>query len=175
MDIKGKRAIKNGESFDDVPQVPSSMKKWKFFVFGLCLVIAVFLFYFFKYRNVKDASSDDIIQSLLAEETKQEERAESRGTDKFQAVFVDNGQVYFGKITTRRTPFYRLENVFYFKQAPVTPDKKDQGPMLVKLGVETHGPEDFMEIHQDHILFIENLRADSEVTKAIEKYLEEKK
>ena len=38
---------------------------------------------------------------------------------------------------------------------------------LIKLGEELHEPEDLMIINKDNILFIENLKADSKIVKAI--------
>jgi len=38
---------------------------------------------------------------------------------------------------------------------------------LVKLGNELHGPEDQMSVNRDQILFIEKLKADSQVVKTI--------
>lgn len=91
----------------------------------------------------------------------------------YQAIFLDNGQVYFGKLVRREGDFYRLEDVFYFKQNSQTPGAaKDQNQdvSLSKLGSEVHGPEDFMEINRDHIIFIEDLQDDSKIVKAITEY-----
>ena len=43
---------------------------------------------------------------------------------------------------------------------------------LLKLGNELHGPEDWMRINQDHVLFIEKLKQDSKVSQAIRDYEE---
>ncbi|MBU2575853.1 hypothetical protein KKF64_02080, partial [Patescibacteria group bacterium] len=41
---------------------------------------------------------------------------------------------------------------------------------LVKLGNELHGPTDSMFINRDHVLFVEDLKDDSNVVQAIDNY-----
>ena len=57
---------------------------------------------------------------------------------------------------------------------PIQPVPKGQTAQpeinLVKLGGELHGPVDEMKINRDQILLIEELRADSNLVKAIENY-----
>jgi hypothetical protein len=43
---------------------------------------------------------------------------------------------------------------------------------LVKLGAELHGPTDEMRINRDHILFIEDLKDDSQVVQGIKRFKE---
>lgn len=83
--------------------------------------------------------------------------------DGIQAAFLSNGQVYFGKITDITTKNVILENVYYLK---------DGGSSLVKLGCETHKPEDKMTIVRSNLQFWENLKADDEqgVSSAIKQY-----
>ncbi|MDB5266447.1 MAG: hypothetical protein JWN89_262 [Parcubacteria group bacterium] len=90
--------------------------------------------------------------------------------DKFQAVFLTDGQVYFGKLDSYNSRFVLLKNVYYLKAASglqqSTADTKS-GLNLIKLGGEAHGPEGDMYIAKDKILFLENLKNDSAVVKAI--------
>jgi len=99
----------------------------------------------------------------------------------YQAVFLTNGQVYFGKISNKEEDYVKLNDVFYLQvvQPPLqgTPQaqnqqQKQQQPQisLVKLGNELHGPIDEMNINSDHILFYEDLKQDSQVVKAIEQF-----
>src|SRR3989344_3156552 len=93
----------------------------------------------------------------------------------YQAVFLTNNQVYFGKLTERNADYAVLTDIFYLQVAQsLQPASPAGGPnpnvSLIKLGSELHGPADRMEINRDHILFIENLKADSEVVKGIDKY-----
>jgi hypothetical protein len=93
----------------------------------------------------------------------------------YQAVFLTNGQVYFGKLYQPKSQYAILKNVFYLQiaQAP-QPIKAGETPPaninLVKLGGELHGPTDEMRINRDHILFVEDLKPDSRVVQAIEQF-----
>lgn len=90
------------------------------------------------------------------------------------AVFLNNGQVYFGSIGLETADRLNLENIYYLKTAkPVLSQDELQNASdasLVKLGNELHGPEDRMEISRSQILFVEKLKADGKVAKAIEQY-----
>ena len=92
----------------------------------------------------------------------------------YQAVFLDNGQTYFGKVSNKESIYVKLTEVYYLQfQQPLQDQGKDlkQSDLtLVKLGSELHGPEDEMEILRDHILFIENLADNSKVVQAIMEY-----
>jgi hypothetical protein len=93
--------------------------------------------------------------------------------DKYQAVFLSDtsGQVYFGKLKSVNSKYYQLTDIFYVKvDNAVQPDKTNtssQNISLAKLGNELHGPEDFMYISRDKVLFWENLKDDGQVVKAI--------
>jgi len=95
------------------------------------------------------------------------------GGGEYQAVFLDNNQVYFGKISGTGSQFARLTEIYYL-QVNQAIQPKGQGAQpavnLVKLGGELHGPADEMLINRDHILFYEDLKADSQVVKAIGSY-----
>ena len=67
----------------------------------------------------------------------------------FQAVFLDNGQVFFGKLADTTSPFVTLRDVFYVKRI-ISGDKKEARNVLVKRGSEWHGP-DFMRINARHM------------------------
>lgn len=102
-------------------------------------------------------------------------------TSKWQAVFLNNNQVYFGKIVRMSRKEIALKNIYYL-QTVTQPLQQSQGMQapsqqaeqkltLVKLGNELHGPEDEMVINRNYIILIENLKNDSKVVKAIERYL----
>lgn len=97
--------------------------------------------------------------------------------DKWQAVFLTNGQVYFGHMSALNPEYFNLNNIYYLQvQQVVQPQPEDQTPQpnisLVKLGGELHGPEDTMFIPRDRILFWEDMKADSRVVQAIEQSLQ---
>lgn len=89
--------------------------------------------------------------------------------DGLYAVFLTNNQVYFGTINREDRSKVLLTNIYYIQM-------KDQNAAsasdisLMKLGNELHGPEDQMEINRDHVLFIEKLKPDGRVAKAIADY-----
>ena len=96
-------------------------------------------------------------------------------SNKYQAVFLSNNQVYFGKLSSLRSSYPVLKDVYYLQvtQAlqPKTSDSATQPQInLVKLGGELHGPEDAMAINSSHILFVEDLKGDSKVVSAIKEY-----
>jgi hypothetical protein len=89
-------------------------------------------------------------------------------SDAYQAVFLDNGQVYFGKLDRSHEEFYVLTDVFYLQSGVAVTETANLA--LTKLGAEAHGPEDRMEINVDHVLFVEDMQGDSKVTQAIQQY-----
>jgi hypothetical protein len=93
--------------------------------------------------------------------------------DRYQAVFLTGGQVYFGNITTITKDTIKLENIYYLKTGTV--DKSGNptagsDASLVKLGNELHKPDDAMIIERKNVSFWENLKGDSEVSTAIDSY-----
>lgn len=96
--------------------------------------------------------------------------------DKYQAVFMTNGQVYFGKLDKLGSDYSELTDVYYLQvqEQNIQPETSKEGEQpqvaLTKLGNELHGPTDKMHISSDQILFWENLKDDSTVVKAIKDY-----
>ena len=86
-------------------------------------------------------------------------------TTEYQAVFLDNGQVLFGKLGDVGTAYLSLHDVYYI-QRQVEPEKKETKNLLVRLGSEWHAP-DFMRINARHIIFIEPVAPDSRVAQLI--------
>ena len=81
----------------------------------------------------------------------------------YQAVFLTNDQIYFGRLKNINPDYLILSDVYYVKI--------NEGGVgqLVKLGAsEPHGPKDEMIINQDQVLFWENLKIDSPVVKTIQ-------
>jgi hypothetical protein len=99
----------------------------------------------------------------------------------WQAVFLSNGQVYFGHLGSSDKQFAELSNIYYLQvdqQESLQPGKTTTAATteqpkltLIKLGNELHGPNDKMTINRDHILFIEDMKSDSKVVAAIEDYI----
>ena len=101
----------------------------------------------------------------------------------YSAIFLTNGQVYFGKIVSRTDQELDIQDIYYLQvnqniqqadqttssKATPTPSPSPQ-VSLVKLGNELHGPNDRMRINISQVLFTESLKSDSKVVKAIQDY-----
>lgn len=103
----------------------------------------------------------------------------------YQAVFLTNGQVYFGKAVDGGLDSIVLRDIYYLQvvsqplqgtqevgeddSLPAAEDD-NQRLTLVKLGNELHGPKDVMYINRDHVVLMEDLRDDSRVIQAIKEY-----
>ena len=94
--------------------------------------------------------------------------------DRYQAVFLTNNQVYFGKITDLNNKFIVLKDVFYIEppsQTQASTNTTNQNYTLRKLGTsELHSPEDEMVINREQVTFWENLKDSSQVVTKIKEY-----
>ena len=93
--------------------------------------------------------------------------------DKYQAVFLNNGQVYFGNIKRLNTSSINLQNIYYLQTNSAEGQaaaEANSNVSLVKLGCELHAPYDQMIINRDQVIFWENLQDNSQVVKAIAQY-----
>lgn len=101
--------------------------------------------------------------------------------NEYQAVFLTNGQVYFGKVSDINGGYVKLTDIYYLQvQQSVQPDSKSSSNnnsqvSLAKLGSELHGPEDAMYISRQQVLFWENLKNDGKVVQAINSYKQQNK
>lgn len=132
------------------------MKTTLFWILAIIVVgVAVFGFVYFSGGNL-----------MMTSET---------AASDYQAVFLVNGQVYFGKLSNAGGQFMTLSDVYYLQvNQQIQPAEEDaaQAPdiSLVKLGGELHGPTDEMQINRDQVLLIEDLKTSSNVVRAIEEY-----
>ena len=94
----------------------------------------------------------------------------NRSRSGYYAVFLSNGQAYFGTISNENERSLELHNVYYIQKNPDAAQAAPNDLTLLKLGNEVHGPEDMMEIYKGQIIFIEKLKSDSKVVKAIQNY-----
>ena len=106
--------------------------------------------------------------------TKKSDNLVGVNSGKYQALFLTNGQVYFGKLAKVDNDTIKISDIFYLQvQQAVQPkegEDKQGETQLVKLGEELHGPEDEMFIDRDQVLFWENLKGSGKVTEAISQY-----
>jgi hypothetical protein len=135
-------------------------------IIALIVVVAAFAGLSWYTQNNTVAGSSSSSQSEVQE-------------GKYQAVFLTNGQVYFGKVSGLGSDYIKLNNIYYLQvQQAVQPAKEDKDNSqvsLTKLGEELHGPTDEMHISKEQLLFWENLKDDSTVVKAIKQYESTKK
>jgi hypothetical protein len=82
----------------------------------------------------------------------------------YQAVFLTNGSTYFGKLEPQGDDWFLLTDVFYLSTSDQT------GTQLIKRGNEAQGPKEPMIISRTSVLFIENLRDDSDIVALIKKF-----
>jgi hypothetical protein len=126
-------------------------------IFAVTILIVAFIAYLF--------TSGPASQSKFVDKTK------------MQAVFLNGGQVYFGRISSLNDRFMRMRDIYYLRvNQQVQPDgsaSNNQDISLVKLGCELHGPQDSMVVNQDQVIFWENLKDDGQVAKAVADYIKQ--
>ncbi len=115
-------------------------------------------------------------------------------SEEYQAVFLNNGQVYFGKITEEHGDTVVMEDIYYLQVnrqndgiqetgeasnsnelnelagangSAVDPQNGQPNISLIKLGSELHGPTDRINFVRSNILFTEDLKQDSQVVTGI--------
>jgi hypothetical protein len=85
--------------------------------------------------------------------------------NRYYAVLLSNGSVYFGHLEGLGSPFPVLRDVYYV-QSNQNPETKAVTSILVKRGKEWHGP-DRMVISDKAIVFVEPVGKDSKVEQLI--------
>ncbi len=120
------------------------------FVSGLILVIAVIL-------GISTKSSEN---SLVQK-------------NRYQAVFLNGGQAYFGKIVNLNERYIDLKDIYYISTNGQSNESQQSNISLIKLGSELHCPQDRMIINREQVLFWENLNDDGKVVNAIKQWQKE--
>jgi hypothetical protein len=92
-------------------------------------------------------------------------RALAAKTKGYQAVLLDNNQVYFGKLADLGSDYPVLTEAFYI-QTTINQETKQQSNILLKRGKEWHAP-DRMVLNARHIIMIEPVTDGSAVAKLI--------
>lgn len=87
--------------------------------------------------------------------------------DLYQAVFLNNGQAYFGKVKDINSSYIDLQDIYYLYNGSTDGQNAAQNLSLVKLGTELHCPKDQMIIYRDQVTFWENLDKEGKVAVAI--------
>lgn len=108
----------------------------------------------------------------LAYSTRPTLQAKYVESSKLQAVFLNNGQVYFGNIQTLNKDYLVMTNIFYLQNSTASTQDKNASTQvsLVKLGCELHMPYDSMVINTAQVTFWENVKDDGQVAKAASEF-----
>ncbi len=81
----------------------------------------------------------------------------------YQAVFLVNGQTYFGRYYDRFGPFVKIEEAYYIQETADPDPTKPAQTRLVRRGGELHGPQTRMLIPRTTVLFVEDLSGASPI------------
>lgn len=89
-------------------------------------------------------------------------------SDQYQAVFLNNGQVYFGHVQSLNPQYVRMTDIYYLTQ---NGSSSNSNYSLVKLGCQQiHDPLDQMVINRDQVTFWENLNDSGKVVSSIKQF-----
>ena len=81
----------------------------------------------------------------------------SLGRGEYQAVFLTNGQTYFGRYYDRMGAYAKIEDVYYLQQTAASDPSQAADTRLVRRGKELHAPSSRMLVPKSAILFVEDL------------------
>jgi hypothetical protein len=94
--------------------------------------------------------------------------------DSYQAVFLNNGQVYFGNIVELTNEYVVLEEPYSIKLQQKQTDAEGETVQsevkLLSIKDEFYKPDGYMLIKKSEILFIEELQDSSQIIDIIENY-----
>ena len=85
------------------------------------------------------------------------------GRAQYQAVFLTNGQTYFGRYYDRIGAYAKIEDVYYLQQGQATDAGGTTDTRIVRRGHELHEPGARMLIPKSAILFVEDLTDSSPI------------
>ena len=79
------------------------------------------------------------------------------GRADYQAVFLTNGQTYFGRYYDRIGAYAKIEDVYYLQQTQGADPNAAPDTKIVRRGRELHGPASRMLVPKSAVLFVEDL------------------
>lgn len=79
------------------------------------------------------------------------------GRAQYQAVFLVNGQTYFGRYYDRVGAYAKIEDVYYIQQTQGSDPNAAPDTKIVRRGKELHAPSSRILIPKSAILFVEDL------------------
>ncbi|HEY6341855.1 MAG TPA: hypothetical protein VIY49_10215 [Bryobacteraceae bacterium] len=83
----------------------------------------------------------------------------------YQAVLLDTGLVYYGRISGLDTDYPTLRDVYYVQQSS-DPQTKQVNSVLIRRGNEWHGPS-MTVLNSKHIVLVEPVGPNSKVAQLI--------
>jgi hypothetical protein len=86
------------------------------------------------------------------------------GRAQYQAVFLTNGQTYFGRYYDRIGAYAKIEDVYYLQQTQGTDPNAAPDTKIVRRGRELHSPGSRMLVPKSAVLFVEDLTDASPIT-----------
>jgi hypothetical protein len=91
------------------------------------------------------------------------------GRAQYQAVFLTNGQTYFGRYYDRIGAYTKIEDVYYLQSTPAADSTQPAETRLLRRGNELHAPSSRMLIPRSAILFVEDLSDASPIAQFMKK------
>lgn len=94
--------------------------------------------------------------------------------DSWQAVFLTNDRVYFGRLRAVDDDWYVLRDAYFIREKPgaAGDDAQDKGraasQQVASVREELHGPDSDLVLNTEQVVLVENLSDDSRVVKAID-------
>jgi hypothetical protein len=79
------------------------------------------------------------------------------GRAHYQAVFLANGQTYFGRYYDRVGAYAKIEDVYYLQQVGGSDTTQAPDTKLIRRGKELHAPGSRMLVPKSAIQFVEDL------------------
>lgn len=140
-----------------VKQVKSNVIRNIFLVLFFCVILVIVYFAFFQ-----GDKSGKVLGTQQAVD--------------WYAVKLINGEVYYGQISDTSADPVIIENVYYNydqikSDGTPPPSQNETGNIrLVKRGQETHGPAGSMDVVRAQVVYMEPLKDDSKVLRAILNY-----
>src|SRR5207247_879630 len=80
------------------------------------------------------------------------------GSARYQAVFLSNGQTYFGRFIDRIGPYVKIEKAYYIQTNQTDDPSTPPESRLIKRGNELHQPLPYVLIPRTAILYFDDAR-----------------
>lgn len=93
--------------------------------------------------------------------------------DRYQAVFLEDGQVLFGRLREARDGYFELVDAFVIQEVP---GEEDAPPTQELRSVRDalHEPDGNVLLRREHVVRIDNLAPDAEVAATMDRLREER-